>query len=63
MSRDIEEAVRNCKACLKFRNSQPHEKLSRSEVPHGPWVVLGTDLFYFQQKTYLLVVDYFDKKW
>lgn len=37
------------------------EPLECSEVPDKPWQVVGTDLFYFQGKNYVLIVDYFSK--
>ena len=31
------------------------------DVPRGPWIKLGVDLFEHNKKQYLLVVDYFSK--
>ena len=30
-------------------------------VPERPWQIVGSDLFYFQGATYLLVIDYFSR--
>lgn len=30
-------------------------------MPYKPWEVVGTDLFQFNRKTYLIVIDYFSK--
>ena len=31
------------------------------DVPKGPWMKLGTDLFEYNKKYYILIVDYFSK--
>ena len=32
-----------------------------NEVPRGPWIKLGIDLFEDNKRQYLLIVDYFSK--
>ncbi|KAF0764619.1 Uncharacterized protein FWK35_00011318, partial [Aphis craccivora] len=61
MKKDIEEVVNKCQICLKYRKTNTKEPLECSEVPDKPWQVVGTDLFYFQGKNYVLIVDYFSK--
>lgn len=31
------------------------------DVPDKPWEVVGVDIFYFKNKAFLLIVDYFSK--
>lgn len=57
MSLQIAEMVRNCESCRRESNAQ-QAPLLRSEFPSRPWEKLGSDLFFFENKWYLLVVDY-----
>jgi|UniRef100_A0A2S2R0U0 transposase InsO family protein len=61
MNKDIEEVVNRCQICLKYRKTNTKEPLECSDVPEKPWQVVGTDLFYFQGKNYVMLVDYFSK--
>ena len=58
VSKQIADMVTNCRKCIKHR-VPAREPMIPSAVPEGPWKTLGTDLFYFKGRTYLLVVDYF----
>jgi len=57
MSQQIAEMVRQCEQCRKHASVQ-QAPLLRSEFPSRPWEKLGSDLFYYKEKWYLLVVDY-----
>ena len=46
---------------MSFRNAQPTEPLLKREIPDQPWVKIGTDLFSFDSKDYVIVVDYTSK--
>lgn len=61
MNKDIEEKIKNCKACLKFQNNNQKETLMQSEVPTQAWVNVAVDLFYIQNNAYILITDYFSK--
>lgn len=61
MSKEIDDRVKNCETCLKFQKSNSKEELKQSEIPLESRPMVGTDLFYFQSKAYLIVVDYFSK--
>lgn len=61
MSKEIENKISNCETCLKFQKSNSKEEFIQSEIPLNAWKMLGTDLFYFKSKAYLIVVDYFSK--
>ena len=60
MSSELEALVRNCDVCCKNRPpvSQP---LIPSSLPQLPWQKVGTDLFEFRHKSYLLLVDYYSR--
>ena len=46
---------------VSFRNAQHTEPLLKHEIPDQPWVKIGTDLFSFDSKDYVIVVDYTSK--
>ena len=58
---DIEKHIKNCTTCLEFQQTQPKEKILHHDIPLRPWEVLGVDLFHFNNKNYLCIVDYHSK--
>ena len=40
---------------------QPKEKMIHQHIPLRPWKVLGADVFHFNNKNYLCIVDYHSK--
>ena len=61
ISTDIEKHIKNCNTCLEFQQTQPMEKITHHEIPLRPWEVLGADVFHFNNKNYLCIVDYHSK--
>ena len=47
--------------CLEFQQTQPKEKIIHHKIPLRPWEVLGADVFHFNNKNYLCIVDYHSK--
>ena len=58
---DIEKRIKNCATCLEFHQMQPKEKIIHHDIPLRPWEVLGTDVFHFNNRNYLCIVDYHRK--
>ena len=58
MSRDIKEHISRCETCTTFPTRQSIEPLTSHKVPNRPWAKIGSDLFQFQNKDYLVTVDY-----
>ena len=58
---DIEEYIKNCTTCLEFQQTQPKEKIIHHNIPLRPWEVIGVDVFHFNHKNYLCLVDYHSK--
>ena len=56
---EITEMVQRCSACLATRVYQQKEPLISHEIPAKPWQKVGTDLFYFKNNDYLVIIDYF----
>ena len=61
LSKQIEEIIANCEICLKYHKSNTREELIPSEIPTESWNIIGTDLYYLQNRAYLIVVDYYSK--
>lgn len=58
---EIENLVSNCEICMKYQNSNVKSKMLPHEIVDVPWFKLGCDLFEFNKKMYILVVDYYSK--
>jgi hypothetical protein len=61
MSGMIEGTVTSCAACCANRHQQSAEPLLPHPVPFFPWEKISADIFTFNKRDYLLVVDYFSK--
>ena len=58
---DIKKHIKNCNMCLEFQQTQPKEKIIHHVIPLMPWEVLGADIFHFNNKNHLCIVDYHSK--
>ena len=56
MGRDIEETKSRCSICAKYKPANPFEPLIPHVILERPWSKLGTDIFTFRGRDYLLVV-------
>ena len=61
LTADVHNLVSSCPECLTHRNSNPKEPLNPHPVPSYPWQVVGTDLFQWDDKNYLILVDYYSR--
>lgn len=61
MTSQIQDYLSHCQSCLTYRRQNTKEPLLSHEVPSRAWYKVGTDLFHFGRKTYLIVVDYYSK--
>lgn len=59
MTTDIREMVSNCNTCQKYANQQQKEPLMPHAIPELPWCKVGMDIMDFQEKTYLVAVDFY----
>ena len=59
MNSAVKEYVEKCLICHTFETTQQNETLQSHGVPNRPWAKLGADLFTFQEKEYLITVDYY----
>ncbi|KAL7851818.1 hypothetical protein SRHO_G00176030 [Serrasalmus rhombeus] len=60
LSVHISQLVDNCSICSQHR-AEHREPLIPTPVQDRPWQRVGTDLFFWEKKTYLLLVDYFSR--
>ena len=51
----------HCEVCLTHRDSNAKEPLMPHEVPQGPYQKLGSDIFSFEGKNYLLTSCYYSR--
>ena len=59
MNADIEKYIKTCDTCNTYNAEQQKESLHSHETVHRPWEKIGIDLFEFNQKDYLMTVDYY----
>ena len=55
---DIDEMIKKCATCQHNQSSQQREPIMHMESDQ-PWKIVGTDLFHWDKKDYLLVIDYY----
>lgn len=60
LSVHIKQMVENCNICSQHRAEQ-REPLLTTAVQERPWQRVETDLFCWENSTYLLIVDYFSR--
>ena len=61
IDKDIEDHIGSCDICLKYSRKEQKQSTIPHDLPSGPWQNLGTDLFKFNDRTYLIVADYYSK--
>ena len=57
---DIKNLISRCDECQKFQNKQPQD-FNKSRVILAPWDTVASDLFEFNGRIYLLLVDHYSK--
>ena len=57
----VTELIIECKSYASFWNAQPAKPLLQHEILDQPGVKIGTDLFSFNNKHYVIVVGYYTK--
>ena len=56
---DIEDFISTCSVCKTYQTDQQKEPMISHEIPSRPWEKVGCDLFDFEDKPYLVCVDYY----
>ena len=60
VTKEIADFVRNCNVCIKS-SAVKHQPMYESQLPSRPWEEVGTDVFLFKEKLYLIFCDYYSK--
>ena len=60
ISTQLESLVSNCPSCCSERRNPPEPLISTSFLKY-PWQKVGTDLFEWKGRPYILVVDYYSR--
>ena len=60
MSQEIRDFIFRCRT---FETSNIREPLMSHEVPDRPWAKIGTDIFTYNGRDYLVTVDYMSNFW
>ena len=59
MNAELKDFILKCDICNSQKPEQPREPLMPHEIPSRPWQKVGTDLFQFDGRQYLITVDYY----
>ncbi len=59
LNQELRDHIARCQACSTYRDKQSKEPLIPHEIPDRAWAKLGCDLFEFDNRNYLITVDYF----
>ena len=58
---DIEEKVSECEICARHRASNTKEPMISHEIPTRPWQKVATDLFQWENRHFIVTVDYYSR--
>ena len=61
ISGDIRQMVKKCDLCNKHQPAQPKLPIMQPDLQTWPWEKLGTEIFEFNGKMYLMVVNYYSQ--
>ena len=61
ITNDVKVKISSCPTCIAHQPSRPKEPLQSHEVPSRPWQKLGTDMFTWNDKQFLITVDYYSR--
>jgi len=63
MKHEMKDAISMCSVCSEYPAAQQNEPLIPVEIPTRPWNKLAIDLFVFNGKNYVILVDYHFDYW
>ena len=58
---DIEEKVSECEICARHRASNTKEPMISHEIPTRPWQKVATNLFQWENRHFIVTVDYYSR--
>lgn len=63
MTEQIKTFIAKCDICRSVDPKQQKETLQPHDLSYRPWAKVGTDLFSWHNKDYMVTVDYFSNFW
>ena len=61
LTSDIKKMVMQCQQCSQNQSAPAKLPILQPELPTRPWEKIGTDIFEYKTKRYLMIVDYFSR--
>ena len=61
ISNDSRQMVKDCGSCNHHQPIKPKLPIMQPDLPTRPWEKLGTDIFEFNNRKYLMIVDYYSR--
>ncbi len=61
IGQELKQIADACAECRENRPTQRYEPLEPVDLPQRPWMKVGTDLFQFEDQTYLVAIDYYSR--
>ncbi|XP_074653588.1 uncharacterized protein LOC141907746 [Tubulanus polymorphus] len=58
MSAEVRKFIESCSTCSNYADRQPEERLYMYDVPCRLWQKVGSDLFIYEDRHYLVTSDY-----
>ena len=59
MNAEVKDYVSKCSVCNAMKPEQSREPMIPHEIPNRPWSKVGTDLFEYDSKHYIVMTDYY----
>ena len=63
MSAQVKDFISQCSVCNQFLSKQKKEPMIIHDIPDKPWSKVGIDLFNFNSRDYVIIVDYYSDFW
>ena len=61
ITKDITDIISNCNNCLTYHNKLQKQPMTIHPIPSLPWQKVGSDLFEYLGKSYIVMIDYYSK--
>lgn len=58
--KEVTDMVESCSSCIKERR-MINQPLTTTELPEGPWQEIASDMFYFDGKSYAILVKHYSR--
>ena len=60
ITKHVKDKIASCEVCCRFLVNRA-EPLIPTDLPSRPWEKIAMDIFFYENKNYLLVIDYFSR--